>query len=194
VPGKDQVDRELPALACEWHWYPVLRCAIANWLWSVGRADEAGDDLDRLAAGGFAAIPRDEEWFLATTLLAEPCATLRPEHAGTLRESLAPFADQNAHGAIEIALGSAHRYVGLLATAEGRREEAETHLETAFEANERMGARPWAAHVREDQARLLLQGGERERGETVLAEALERYRELGMRAAEERALRLAQTV
>jgi hypothetical protein len=75
------------------------------------------------------------------------------------------------------------RYLGLLAQALDRCDDAIDHFEDALAINERMGARPWLAHTREDYARLLLERGsqdDRERGNVLLTSALTTYRELGM--------------
>jgi hypothetical protein len=70
---------------------------------------------------------------------------------------------------------------------DNRLVDAERHYEAGIELNERMGARPWAAHTRHDLAKLLLardRPGDGERAEDLLADALATARELGMVALE----------
>jgi len=83
----------------------------------------------------------------------------------------------------EISVGAVSRYLGLLATAEARWNDAERHFEEASEVNRRIGARPWLAHTQEDYARMLVargDAGDAENAARLLDEAVATYRELGM--------------
>lgn len=53
-------------------------------------------------------------------------------------------------------------------------------LEYAALENDRVGARPWAAHARLDHARVLKAEGETAAAEPLLEHAAATYRELGM--------------
>lgn len=53
-------------------------------------------------------------------------------------------------------------------------------LTRAARENDRVGARPWAAHARLDHARVLLAEGEAAAAEPLLEQAAATYRELGM--------------
>jgi hypothetical protein len=100
-------------------------------------------------------------------------------------EGLAPYASQVAVAYPEISIGSVARYLGLLASTLARWEDAEHHFEDAIATNERIGARPWLAHTQEDYARMLLDHGrpsDQERAAELLEQALDSYRELGMRS------------
>src|SRR5205085_11603128 len=55
---------------------PAWRSALALLLVELGRPDEARGAFERLAAGGFAAIPRDANWPIAITPLAGACCAL----------------------------------------------------------------------------------------------------------------------
>jgi hypothetical protein len=70
---------------------------------------------------------------------------------------LLPFAEQNiVLGArSQACLGSAHRYLGLLAATIGDVDLAERHYQAGIAMNERMGARPVTACVQHEYARLL---------------------------------------
>ena len=100
-----------------------------------------------------------------------------------LYDLLLRYGRQNAVAVPELALDSASRPLGILATALGRFDDAERHFRQADLMNERMGARPWLAHTRCEHARMLLHRdaeGDRGRAVELLARARELYRELAM--------------
>lgn len=90
------------------------------------------------------------------TLLADVAAMVgNPEQVKTLYELLRPHAALLA-GADHIRFGSVARYLGLLAAALSRLDEAAAFLRDAAEANDRIGALPWSAHAKADLAQVLL--------------------------------------
>jgi DNA-binding SARP family transcriptional activator/tetratricopeptide (TPR) repeat protein len=184
-PG--EVAGELTAAAAENPYYPVLQAALAALHAEIGDPLRARAAFDALAADDFAALSLDEEWLLATTLLADACSFLRDrDRAGVLYESLEPFAHRVAVGATEVSLGSAARALGRLATTLGETGRAEGWFEQAADSNERAGALPWAAHARLDHARLLLTAGKRPAARRRLESAEATYAMLGMNAWVER--------
>src|SRR5439155_9119320 len=89
--------------------------------------------------------------------------------------------------------GSASRYLGLLAGALGRWEDAERHFEDAIEAHQRMGTRRWTGWGQYQYADMLLRrdgAGDRKKALSLLSQALDTAQELGMKALLERALAL----
>ena len=81
--------------------------------------------------------------------------------------------------------GAAARYLGLLASTLGRKDDAVRHLEEALETNTRAQAPPWIARSQLELARLLLAraGPEDERRAVDLLQHAElSARQLGMRA------------
>ena len=174
----------LPRFAEEHNTYPVLDCALAALHAELGREREARALFERLGAGDFEGLNRDEEWLFAMTLLAPVCRALGDTgRAATLYGLLTPYASRNAVGVPEFATGSVSRSLGLLAVTLERWEHAVRHFEDAVEMNERMGARPWHAHTQHDFACALLgrdARGDRDRARELLARAAETYRELGM--------------
>ena len=75
----------------------------------------------------------------------------------------------------ELVIGSVARYLGILASAMSRWDDAARHFEDALAMNARMGARPWLAHTQEDYVRMLLDrdaAGDREKAQLLLSEAL----------------------
>jgi hypothetical protein len=139
----------------------------------------------------------DEQWLVSICLLAETCAILDDAApAASLYDLLLPHAAQNAVAVPEIALDSAGRTLGILATLLGRFEDAAGHFANAVMMNERMGARPWVAHTKFEHARMLLRrdaDGDRKRASVLLTAARATYRELGMQDDLIRAERLART-
>jgi DNA-binding SARP family transcriptional activator len=164
--------------------YPIWRCVLADMLLALGSTADARAELDALAAGGFSAIPFDEEWAVSLCFLSEAAARLgEKDNAATLYELLLPYADKVALSYPEISLGPVSRFLGILASTTGRYDEAGRHFEGAIALTERIGARPWLAHTRDDYANTLLRRGEpgdTERARGLLDSARAAYRELGM--------------
>lgn len=178
---------ELAIAAAENPYYPVSRAALAALHADLGDADRARTAFDAVAADDFAALSLDEEWLLATTLLADACSFLGDrDRAASLYERLEPFADRVAVGATEVSLGSAARALGMLATTLGEIGTAQEWFEQAAAVNERAGALPWAAHARLGHARLLLAAGKRPAAQRRLESAAATYASLGMDAWVER--------
>ena len=125
-------------------------------------------------------------WLLAMTLLADVAAIVgNAEQVKTLYELLRPYAALVA-GSDHIRIGSVSRYLGLLAAALSRLDEAALFLQESAEADDRIGALPWSAHAKADHARVLLARGapgDREAAGDLLREALATYQELGMTVA-----------
>ena len=161
--------------------YPVCRCAHVHVMAALGREDEARAALAALAPDGFDALDFDETWLASVAFLAEAAHALgRTEHAETLYERLAPYADRVAISTPELSLGGVPRYLGLLAVASGRAELAAEHFEAAVEFNTRLGAPAFAALTLADHAALT--------GDPELASrAVDACAALGMGAIAERA-------
>jgi hypothetical protein len=108
---------------------------------------------------------------------------------------LAPYADRNVVTTwwSPSYAGSVARYLGLLAVTARRPEAAAAHFEQALSANARMGIRSQLAHTKCDYARLLFSrngADDRERAQTLLAEARETAERLGLIRLRERIARL----
>jgi DNA-binding SARP family transcriptional activator len=163
---------------------PVFRCALAHIQARLGRAADARKELEQLSRDGFSGLPFDMEWLLATSLVAEASALLGDEGtADTLYPLLLPYAALNAVDTAEGMRGSVARYLGLLASALSRWDEAAQHFERALADNERMGARPWLARTQLDLALTLRRraaSGDGERAGELEAAALATCAALGM--------------
>jgi tetratricopeptide (TPR) repeat protein len=163
--------------------YRIWSCVLAQMAAELGHADDAREALEAVAVDDFANLPSDEEWLVSVSLLAEAAAALRdPELAADLYRRLLPYSDRVAVSDAEISLGSAARYLGLLAATTERFGDAELHFHDALEVNARIGARPWLARTQEDYGRILLARGtaEREKAHELLADARATYRDLGL--------------
>jgi DNA-binding SARP family transcriptional activator len=162
----------------------VHRCVLASVYTELGRERQARDQLDRIAAEHFADLQLESEWFLGASVLAEVYAPLGDaERAESLYEALLPYASYNVFAMPEVALGSASRPLGILATTMSRWEDAERHFEQALEMNARMGTRPWVAHSQHDYARMLVHrgaSGDETRAQELLRGACGGYEALGM--------------
>jgi class 3 adenylate cyclase/DNA-binding SARP family transcriptional activator len=161
--------------------YPICRCAHLHVLAALGRSGEARTGLAALAPDGFAALNFDETWLAAIAFLAEAAHYVGDaEHAATLYERLAPYADRVAACTPEITLGAVPRYLGLLAATCERSAAATAHFEDAVAYNTRIGARPFAALALQELATL--------RGDAKLAaKAAEACAAVGIDAVADRA-------
>jgi eukaryotic-like serine/threonine-protein kinase len=177
---------------------PVFRCVLVHLQARLERMPEAQRTLDDLTRDELSALPFDQEWLFAMSLLAETSALLGDTaSAALLYGALHPWAALNVVDQAEGIRGSVARYLGLLAAATNRRGQAERDFEDALAMNARTGARPWLAHTQNDYARMLLARdgpGDRTRAHELLDTALASYRELGMEAHAASALALARRV
>lgn len=173
--------------------YPArlaFRCALGHVDARLGREPEARQVLSDLSADGFSALPFDQEWLWAMSLLAETAAILGDRgQASAVYDMLAPWAALNAADHPEGIRGSVAGYLGMLASIMERWGPAERHFEDALAANERMGVRTYLAHTQYDYASMLLERaepGDAERAEELLASAEGLSGEIGLLALAER--------
>lgn len=161
--------------------YPLWRAALPYLQLRFGSREQAGAALEDALAE-----PRTvkEDFLLGESLLADAAADLADRPASAqLYEGLRPYASLVAGDLPDVAWGSLERPMGRLAAVLGRTDDAEQHLRAAIATDDRMGARPWAAHSRYAYAQLLLErgrSGDREAAATLLAAALATAEKLGM--------------
>jgi tetratricopeptide (TPR) repeat protein len=177
---------------------PAWRGALALLLIELGRPDEARAEFEEAARGGFAAFPRDANWLIAITLMAEVCGALGDAaRAGELYRLLQPYAGRNVVvGRNATCNGSASRLLGILATAQGEYDLAERHFDDAQAMHSAMGAKPLHARTQVSYAEMLLARrgpGDVERAREMLADAILVADALGMVVLAERARRLVPT-
>jgi len=175
--------------------YPALvawRAALAMLLLELGRREEAREEFEALARPGFEALPRDANWLIAVTLLAEVCGALRDgKRAETLYELLLPYSGRNVVvGRVATCNGAAARLLGILAAVRRSWDLAEEHFVDAQRLHERMGARPWAARTGVAYGEMLLARrarGDRARARELLVDAAATAGALGMPVVAEQA-------
>ena len=162
-----------------------LRAELARLRLHQGREDDARRALDDAGRRGFADVPRDSMWLVCLAGWAEVAGRVGAKrHARTLHGLFAPFAGRVLGVGPSVAsLGHGTRYLGLLADALGRRDEADRLLAVAASEHERMGARPWLALAWCDQARALARRNDaaaRGRADELRARGCGIAREVGM--------------
>jgi DNA-binding CsgD family transcriptional regulator len=171
----------------------VFRAALAAALAEVGRADQARAEVERLAAGDLAAVPRDPAWSFSLASLALACYHLgEAETAVKLNGLLEPYADRNiVTGRVgAICMGPAAYFLGLLDLTRGLPEQALRRFQHAAALADRMQGRPMVAMSREGQARALLaldRPGDRQQVAALLDEVAATAQELGICGLGERA-------
>jgi hypothetical protein len=137
--------------------------AVATWRSALGliRAeagdtDAARDELLRLAAQRWAAVPRDNMWLATLSFAAETSWLVGEAEVGSqLQALLAPHADANVTVGAAVAFGAAGRSAGLAAASAGDLDGAVGLLEGAVSANRRMGSPLWEATAQHDLAAVL---------------------------------------
>lgn len=148
-----EVEELVRRSASEHATYPIFRCVLTHLLAELGAEDEAARELQSLAVDRFASIPFDEEWDVSVCLLAQAAARLGDvESAATLYDLLLPYAGRVTFSYPEVSVGPVARYLGLLASAVGRNQDASRHFEEAIAISEAIGARSWLLRSRENLA------------------------------------------
>jgi hypothetical protein len=176
--------------------YPALvawRAGLALLLMEVDRVDEARAEFELLAAED---MPRDANWLIGVTLLAEVCGELGDgARAEGLYSLLEPYAGRNVLvGRAATCNGSASRLLGILAGSMRAWELAEGHFIDAMTMHEHMDARPWTARTQLAYAEMLLarrRRGDGARARELLADAVSKADALGMAVVAARARTLA---
>jgi tetratricopeptide (TPR) repeat protein len=158
----------------------------------MGRTEDARRELEALAAERFAGVASDMNWLASMAGLAQGAALLaEPARAAELYELLLPYRARTVLvGRAALCLGPVELYLGVLATALARFEDAERHLDAAAQWADAAGARPWAAWTKVHRAELLAARGEAGAAAALAAEAEDEARALGWGRAAGRARRL----
>ncbi len=168
---------------------PAWRAALVVTLCESDQLDRARPELEQLLSTGFEEVPYDGDWLSAMTLLCDACTALRAEaHLDQLYRTLLPYADViGVAGIGTVCFGSVSRYLGKLAAAMGRTDEAEGHFKRALAANRALQSPVLVAHTQLDWADALGAGA---RASRLIEEAARTADELGLGAIARRASRL----
>jgi len=171
----------------------VFRAGVALALAETGHADQARAELEQLAAGDLAAVPRDPTWSFTLAVLGMACYHLGEAGiAGKLHPLLEPYADRNiVTGRVgAICLGPAAYFLGLLDLTRSLPDRALRRFQQAAALAGRMQARPMMAMSAEGQAQALLaldRPGDRQQAIILLDEVTFTAQALGIRGLGERA-------
>jgi DNA-binding CsgD family transcriptional regulator len=171
----------------------TYRMGLAAALAEAGRPVEARAEVERLAAGDLAAVPRDFTWSFSLAMLASACHYLGDTECGAkLYGLLEPYADRNiASGRFGgLCLGPAAYFQGLLHLTLGQPEQALRRFQHAAALAGRLQSRPMVARCGEGQARALLaldRPGDRQRAAVLLEEVAATAQALGICGLGERA-------
>ena len=181
----------LPTFAEEVPAFPDVPRGVRPGPVEAGRPEEARPFVEEAAQDGFYHMPWDQAWTMGMSIWAEVAAHVGPPSAvEVLYEKLKPWAGQVAWSGISTN-GSLARYVGLLAAAMGRHDEAQEHFAAAAEVHERVDAPIFLARTRLDWAQsLLARGGpgDAERVQEMVEQARATAREHGCVTLEARAV------
>ena len=176
---------------------PAWRGALALLLVELGRPDEARAEFEQVAAGGFAAFPRDANWLIAITLMAEVCGRAGRRGAGarsSTRCSSPTRAATWSSGATRPATARPRGCSGMLAAARGRVRAGRAPLRGRRRRCTRRWARGRGTRARRCRTRRCCSRGARpgdvERATEMLADAILVADALGMVVLAERARRL----
>jgi tetratricopeptide (TPR) repeat protein len=126
---------------------PAWKAALAWTLCWLDRGDEAAAIVAEAARDRFDHVPREQTRTAALALYADAAAQAGVNDAAEiLYELIEPWADQVVWNGI-IGCGHARTYLGLLAAALGRDEQADKHFARAIDIQERDGMPVWAARA-----------------------------------------------
>ncbi|MEW6273221.1 MAG: hypothetical protein AB1689_28410, partial [Thermodesulfobacteriota bacterium] len=162
------------------------RAGLACLLVESARAAEARAAIEAVDRHGFEQLPRDMTWPTAMALLAESCAGLGDaRRAERLRKLLLPYRGRNVliGDATAFFFGPVAYYLGLLAAATSRLDEAIEELQRALDTCAGLGAAPFLVRTQLACANALLRRNafeDRERARSLLEEAEGSARALGM--------------
>jgi len=144
--------RESPATSA----WRCMRCWFAA---HAGQFDEANEDLEWLAADGFARLPRDANWLPAMFELTEAVCLLGDRtRAAEMYRLLLPYGDRHISAMRgTVSWGSGEAILGRLAGTAGDVDQAARHFEAALELERRWRARAWLVKTQASYAALLVE-------------------------------------
>lgn len=191
----NELEDEIRRSVDEFPTYVVLQCMLAHLYAELGRYGDAREPFERLAASGFAELPRNDEWVFGMALLADVARFLGDASRGeVLYDELLPYEPRNAVSAPDACIGAVARSLGVLAATTGRYDDAGRHFENALAMNTKTGGRQWVVETQCDYARMLLERGnpaDRERAAALVTMCRDAARAVGSDGLVSRANALA---
>ena len=131
--------------------------------WCLAEADahrRATALLRRIGPSAATEADKNYQWWAVIVGLADAASlTGDTEQARVLYDLAAPYAGNNCTLGTVAFLGAADHWLGVLAGAAGRYDEAIAHLDAALARHQDMGARPWIALTQEAYVNVLAMRG-----------------------------------
>jgi DNA-binding CsgD family transcriptional regulator/tetratricopeptide (TPR) repeat protein len=160
-----------------------------------GLVAAARADYDQLVANDFARVPFNQHWFSALAMLAEAAVAFDDApRAARMFTWLEPYAERQVYDpSLGVCHGPVALYLGRLAGALGRWEEAVRRLDQALAICERLGLRPYIARTLLAQAEVLARRdgpGDHVASCGLTARAIETAEAIGMQGLIPRAMAL----
>ena len=119
----------------------TLRCMRALASATAGRRADAVAEIEALADGNFAALPRDSLFLASLAILAEATVTCRATDAAKeILAELTPYAARNLIQGVPVGWGAAAWYIARLQWLLGRHAEATSSAATAQRLHRQWGA------------------------------------------------------
>jgi len=119
----------------------TLRCMRALASATAGRRADAAAEIEALADGDFAALPRDSLYLASLAILAEAAVTCRiTDAAKEILAELAPYAARNLIQGVPVGWGAGAWYIARLQWLLGRRAEAASSAAMAQRLHRQWGA------------------------------------------------------
>jgi DNA-binding SARP family transcriptional activator len=179
----EEIEPPARAMITGMPYVPAWRAALAFALVESGRLDEVADVVADVVPVD--EVPRDMFFGVHMASMAEVCAAIGDVERGKeIYDALLPLAENNVVLPLAASCwGSASHYLGVLAAALGRTDDADMHFQAALDRNGRMGAWPLVARTQVAYARMLAarnQPGDCEHADSLLDAAEEIAEELGM--------------
>jgi DNA-binding SARP family transcriptional activator len=173
--------RESPASSA----WRCMRCLFAV---QAGQIEKGNEDLDWLAADGYAALPRDANWLPAMFELTEAVSLLGDRRrAAEMYRLLLPYGDRHISAMRgTVSWGSGQAVLGHLASTVGNLDRAAEHFAAAIELEHRWGARAWLVKTSASYAATLVaRGGPGDHGRAaeLAREAIAQAQTLGIMPA-----------
>ncbi len=168
------------------------RSGLAQLLAIIGDRDGARAELEVLGRDRFGGMANDVSRPYTLAAASEAAALVgEVESCRVLLELMEALGSRGVGLGPTAYHGVTDRYVGMLALALGRAEDAVSHLETAIGMLDAFEARSWVARTRFDLARALLArdaDGDRSRALSTLNASLDAAHDIGMPALVEEVL------
>jgi tetratricopeptide (TPR) repeat protein len=183
--GVEDVVPLIEAMVEQWPLIPAWRAGLAYCYYLLGQREEAREQFDIMSADWETSLPYDGNWLVGHAVIATVCHFVDDkEQAAVLYDNLKPYEGFVVQAGLPAdILGSAHRFLMLLAATLERWDDMERHATEALARNQALGSPPWHASTQLDLGRILGERGrpgDPERARALLDECLATCDEIGM--------------